>query len=401
MVIEAAVVVEVDPSSYTCVVITERSGRRLRVEVPSVRASNVNRSGIHFMPEVDDTCYVIHSGNVFAHIVGFGSDPISTDQGGDYKSSRPSLEPGAVAIASRNGKGLRLEANGVLSIGATSLSERLYIPTNGLIQDHFLRYNANTPLGSLVWEHSKTIDGAAVDSQDERHSVLYRHQVKALAQDAYATVDIAYGRLDEQVLDFDLDSSLWFSSERSTEKTINPEDVGVISVAVRSAEGASLYKMQVADTGDVFALFQDIQVEARGDAYLVLSSKGTIEFGAGTLILDASDASVRAVVERGVLQFLQSLLITTPQAQLAVGPTTVKVDSEGMQVKTSLSVDVGDRETTQRVLVDRGGVLADLISHTHVVVGAVPAAAGVVPIALPSQQLTALTRALSRKLRAD
>jgi hypothetical protein len=317
------------------------------------------------MPEVGGYCVIAAMSRNQGIVLAYTTEPERSGDGGNWAASRPLLDPGDIVISTRDGNGVAVKAGGLVVIGANSMAQRLYLPVGGLVQDHFLRYRAESVAGNLIWDHGRVISGDPPADDGNSTSVIVRQRVRHSAQDTYFTVDIAYGRLDAQVLDSANDAYHTFGSESSGAAS---DLIGCMSVVVRSDEGVSLYKHQVAKSGEVFAVTQDLRVEVRGAAHVVVEDQGILEFGTGRIVADAETATLTADLRGAVLRVLEELAVTAGSVALSAGGSNVRLGPGGVHIESVGDVVVGSKAASDAVLVDRG-LLAALAAHTHPLAG--------------------------------
>lgn len=198
---EEGVITNVDKKAWTCTVETRHSAK----EVPDVTWGAPYHhfsggEGIHFMPEVGaivDLCWP--SDNMPPFIMAFlpaanaeqstdGTPIRSTTDGGSttdvsFRSRRPDLNPGDIAITGRDGNFLYLRRGGVVQLGSTPLSQRVHIPVLNYIKDFCENYEMNSLGGTLSWVVQRQENDPSGDAP-----VTYTLQILEHAQDVKATV---------------------------------------------------------------------------------------------------------------------------------------------------------------------------------------------------------------------
>jgi hypothetical protein len=65
------------------------------------------------------------------------------------------MNPGDIAINTRDGNHIILRRGGAIQIGATPIAQRLYLPLGNVIRDFAQNYHLTTPGGELSWELAK------------------------------------------------------------------------------------------------------------------------------------------------------------------------------------------------------------------------------------------------------
>lgn len=396
---EPAEVIELFPEEYRMVVRTFNSHRELKVDIASPLASNQHAGGAHFMPELGSVVYVIPYLEDHGIVLAYTVSPERSVDGGNFRGGRPVLAPGDLVLSTKSGNGLVVASSGMVRLMASDLCGRIMVPLGGLVQDHFLRWRALSPMGSLEWTSSAVLDGSDVDSPNDEVSVLVRQQVKALAQDAVAEVDISYGNLVSDVVDTDADPHMMFANAAESTRLVEQTSAGRISVVVRSQEGVSKYAFQVNGAGDAFSLVSNFELHVAQEAHVVLGSRGTLEFGTGRVVVDAANAAFQALVEQAVWQVVTALTVNAGSLSANVGGVSAEVT--GGKASVEGNVIVGSEPSSAAVVTNKGDLLARLQAHTHVVLNALPANPAQPVLAVSSTELLGLLVSASSKLKAQ
>jgi len=434
--IERAEITDVYPESYTVDAVAIAS-QRLFLDIPFATpfCNPEHGGGYHMIPEVGAVCYVVTAADGSQFILGFALEEVTTGgltydlEGrvtGDAaatqsrKGFRPTLRPGDTVLATSDGSSVALYKGGVVRIGATGLSQRLYVPVEGIVRDYWNRYEAISPLGEIVWEHAEVHE---TDGEVKDTAVLVSYSFKESAQEDVTagrhTVELRYGRLDNQTLDPEKDEEHIFAAEKSVENPDLADDlVGVLSCVIYShAAEATTYQFQISRDGSVFgAVAGDIHLELGGTVFLSIAEKMRAEFGTSYLQAITATGEFKAYVEMLVLQAVQSLHIEAPiltsnignvQVGAAGGALTIQpagappitigsagtsfggtVDVIGSVTAASAAIGGGGN----LVVVDKNNLLRAIRSHTHPVAGAV---------AGTSAELLAVETAVAVKLSAQ
>lgn len=164
-----------------------------------------NGEGIHHLPEVGAICLVgWPNDNTPPFVMGYlgaASVEQSTDgaperstvaaEGSDtdasFRSRRPQLNPGDIAFTTRDENFIILRRGGVLQIGATPISQRVYIPVLNFIKDFAENYEMHTFGGDVSWTVGRQEDDPSGDAP-----ATYTFHLNEFAQDAKATVRIQH-----------------------------------------------------------------------------------------------------------------------------------------------------------------------------------------------------------------
>jgi len=101
-----------------------------------------------------------------------------------FDGGRPRAKPGDIIVRGRDGNFLILHRGGVLQIGATELSQRIFIPLDNHMMDISERYSHHNVGGSLLWGLQEGVQDTAVINVE-----TYR----IFADDKYADIRISKG----------------------------------------------------------------------------------------------------------------------------------------------------------------------------------------------------------------
>jgi len=97
------------------------------------------------------------------------------------------MNPGDIALTGRDENFLFLRRGGVLQIGATAMTQRLYLPVGNYIKDFAENYQMQTPAGELHW----TVRRQELDPAGKAAG-YWELQLNEYAQDTAATVRISH-----------------------------------------------------------------------------------------------------------------------------------------------------------------------------------------------------------------
>lgn len=202
---EEATVLDVNRQNWTCRVATTYSSKVLS-DVPwSVPYHHfADGEGFHFMPEPGAKCYLAQPNDQTpAFIMCFVAPPAqklatsdaplrqdgSSGGGSDvsYQSKRPDLNPGDIALTTRDGNFLILRRGGVVQLGATPLAQRVVVPVRNFVHDYAENYELATPGGDVSW----IIDRPELDATGQPAS-SYTFHLREFATDKNATVRVRH-----------------------------------------------------------------------------------------------------------------------------------------------------------------------------------------------------------------
>jgi len=164
-----------------------------------------NGEGIHHLPEVGSICYIAWpNDNTPPFILGYigaasatvsatdaparpsvAAEGSSTDV--SFRSRRPKLNPGDIAITTRDENFIMLRRGGVVQIGATPIAQRVYIPVLNYIKDFCENYEMHSFGGDIAW----TV-GRQEDDPSGQAPATYTFHLNEFSQDAKATVRIQH-----------------------------------------------------------------------------------------------------------------------------------------------------------------------------------------------------------------
>lgn len=297
--------------------------------------------GINFIPEVDSLCYICSCADRTSFILGFVLTPVTQaaneadedegtideshqDLGPSYRGFRDPLEAGDIMLSTVDENQIVLRRGGIVQIGATGLSQRVYLPVENVIRDYFQRYQAFSPVGEIEWGHAVLSAGespaqgtGSIPSSNyfldegqknalktaEETPCIVRYSIKDLAQEDVSkgkyTVELRVGRLTDETLDTEVDAEHIFanadlmqSKGGPPEEGITVEEKGVISITVYNHDdgdnnGKVTYAFQLNRDGDNFVFSKgSIRHEVEKDVYASVHGSARLDWGDG-----AKDAS--------------------------------------------------------------------------------------------------------------
>lgn len=228
---EQAVITDVNRATWTCTVETIHSAKTFRdVAWGAPYLHHTGGEGIHYMPEVGAHCYIATPVDTTpSFVLAFVAPPAVKEAKGDapvrhdkadggsptdvsYQANRPDLNPGDIAITTRDGSFLYLRRGGIVQLGATPMAQRLMVPVRNFIHDFAENYDLATASGDVSW----IVDRPELDpagkapcaytfhlleyATDKKASVRVRHLPQAEGSGAKAAweVSIAPQGIDRQ-----------------------------------------------------------------------------------------------------------------------------------------------------------------------------------------------------------
>jgi hypothetical protein len=171
--IETARIVNVNIVDWTVDAVSEYGNRRFfDIQVMAPYLHYFNGEGIYVVPEVGAICYVAQSSSGLMapfFVLGFQAPPDerieegSNLQTGNFRANRQVMNPGDIVLRTRDENFVMLRRGGVVQIGATPTSQRLFIPIGNVIKDMCESYNLFSLAGEMLWEVDRTDQSDAGD----------------------------------------------------------------------------------------------------------------------------------------------------------------------------------------------------------------------------------------------
>lgn len=216
-------VVNVDLVNYTVDVFSQFDQiRLLNIPVGSPYSHPNRGDGFTAVPEVGSKCAVCWPGDssppfVLAFVMPHETLPLSgeeeeapagTESRGStnqapttasFAGGRARGKPGDMFVRGRDGNFIVLHRGGVLQIGANELAQRVYIPLNNLIMDFAENYALHNAGGSINW-------GIQEGEGDSKNPTEFKQTFRVYANDQYADIRAAVGRVHDPVPETDKDA---------------------------------------------------------------------------------------------------------------------------------------------------------------------------------------------------
>lgn len=310
---EEGTIVDVDRKRWTCRVDTTHSSKSIddvKMGVPYVH--NRNGEGYHHLPEVGATVMVAWpSDNTGPFVLCYLPIPsVVSDDNDDgptrqpstdttdtsttdveFRANRPDMNPGDLALTTRDENFLFLRRGGVVQIGATPIAQRIYLPVLNYIRDFAENYSMETPGVTL----EATVERAENDPSGDAPATYTMH-VRSYAQDELATVRARYLPL---VGPDGGDRAAW-------DIYIAPRGINLDTGEVQS----EVYRLVVSVSGDKTEIMgASRSVTIHGDDELTVDGSQTVSVG--------SDASLHA----------GGNLVLSSDSEASLSGGTVKVGS--------------------------------------------------------------------------
>lgn len=323
---EEATISNVNRKTYTVTVETRHSEKTIEdIQVCAPYHHFSNGEGIHHLPEVGALCWVaMPSDNTPPFVLGYaGAASVigstdgtperstSTAEGSQtdvsFRSKRPQLDPGDIAITTRDENFLVLKRGGVIQIGATPICQRIYLPILNYIKDFAENYEMHTLGGDVAWTVGRVEDDPSGDAP-----ASYTFHMNEFAQDAKATVRVQHLPLGD-------------GTKAAWQVHVSPQGIDRDDGSV-SDEKYSLIITTTGEKAEIIGATRDIRV--KGDDKLTVdgsrsttisgddttSVSGSIEnvasgshlVGGSTVKLASSSASSPGVLGTELVQFLST-----------------------------------------------------------------------------------------------
>ena len=114
--------------------------------------------------------------------------PSANPTDASFQGGRPTANPGDIILRGRDGNFVKILRGGVLSVGASELSQRMYFPLNNLITDISENYEHNNTAGSIVW-------GIQEGPSTSQFPASFTQTFRIFANDKFADVRISCGKI--------------------------------------------------------------------------------------------------------------------------------------------------------------------------------------------------------------
>lgn len=307
--------------------------------------------GIFAMPEVGAKCKVCRPSDSPPFIMCFTTTfernmSASEDQGGSdmsegeeqsnsnisFAAGRPDLQQGDIMMRGRDGNQIWLRRGGVVEIGSTHISKRIYIPLLNYIRDFCENYSLQTFGGDLSWTVKRVDDDPAGESK-----AVLKVAAKQAAQDEKASVSLRIGSVTDEDL-FDL--------------TVAPTSINMETYEV---EDGPLYQMKVDSEGSVtITSKKDATITIEGDLSETVEGSATYTYQGGHTVDVTGDQEI---------SISGSHKLTAPNSE---------ENCSGSKVINSASIELGGSGSQPICLFP--ALNAWLASHSHPPTGGPPVA---------------------------
>jgi hypothetical protein len=182
-------ILEVDADRWTVTVRAEMTREVYRfVPIPSSYGHRAEGEGIHYMPEPGSRCLLVISRDIVVPLVF-----IPPSSGGGYAGNRPALNPGDIALLTRDQNGIRIGRGGLVEIQATPSSYIALNPTTDSIFSFAENHQCCSPGGTVTWSSDRPEEIPSGRTPTRLHA-----QFREFAEDPEPCVDIEIGHLPEE-----------------------------------------------------------------------------------------------------------------------------------------------------------------------------------------------------------
>lgn len=344
---EEATIVDVNRRTWTVSVETTHSAKTVNdIQCLSPYLHYVGGAGVHHLPEVGAKCMIAWpSDNSPPFVLGYigAARVIMSDDGGplrstadpegstddvSFDSGRPELNPGDVALTTRDGNMVILRRGGVIQIGATPVAQRLYIPILNYIKDFCENYDLTTMGGELSWTVGRVEEDPGANAP-----VRYTLLVNEFAQDKKATVRISHFPLTGSSGE---DKSAW--EIVVSPQGISRDDGSVQNETYRLMINKDGKKVEFIGAGRTVTVKGSDELKVEGDRKVVVDGDETHDVGGGfsvkakgdvtavgrTVYLGADHARQPVVRGTELLKWIASepFLSSTPGDPVKVNPSS-------------------------------------------------------------------------------
>lgn len=343
---EEAIITDVNRLTWTVSAETKHTNRKVPdIQVLAPYHHYEAGEGFHHLPEVGASCILCWPGdNTAPFIMGYlgaasveatpDGDPIrSTPDGAgsatdvSFRSKRPNLNPGDMAITTRDENFIYLRRGGIVQIGATPIAQRIYLPILNYIKDFCENYEMQTFGGDVAWTVGRQEDDPSGDAP-----ASYVFHLNEFAQDEKATVRIRHMPLTGPGGGT---KSAWEihvapqNIDRETGEVSNPVYTLMITLEGDKTELIGASRSITVEGDDSLEVRGNRSVTVSGDD--TLDAQGKIEhiaggeavFGGATVKVGGRGATSPAVLGDQLLQWFASAQFTGTPTTHTVSPASI------------------------------------------------------------------------------
>lgn len=236
--------------------------------------------GIYAMPEVGAKCMVCRPSDAPPFIMCFtttfernlsaSAEESQAERGRQegqeesnanvsYAAGRPDLQQGDIMLRGRDGNQIWLRRGGVVEIGSTAVSKRIYIPLLNYIRDFCENYSLMTFGGDMSWTVERVENDPAGVAK-----ALFKIAAKESAQDEKATIALQMGEV---------------SDENRFSITVAPDAIDMETLGV---DGAAQFELTIDNEGTVTATTKkDVDLTIEGELSQVVKGSASYNYQGG------------------------------------------------------------------------------------------------------------------------
>jgi hypothetical protein len=223
--VKQGMIVAINRTKWTCSVKFDSGVTQEDVAIAPIYL-NKNGNGIYYMPEIDSMVLMAEVGDKqFLLGTSYPIDESKPFESADdtaneedlapaHNALRPTGDPGDYTFTTRGGGFINMKSSGLIEVGASQISRRVYIPINNFIRDLCQSYQLNTAGGNLDFliRDGDSSHGSVTEMVNQNPSnpndvpqeisffkspVEFNLNIKEFAEDENDTIQVSMGRLVE------------------------------------------------------------------------------------------------------------------------------------------------------------------------------------------------------------
>jgi hypothetical protein len=327
--------------------------RYFNIQVGGLYLHHSNGEGAYCFPEVGATCMVCipsDSSPPFIQCFVMASETIDDSSpdapAGTTSHAQPPAnvtdstfaggrippKPGDIVFRTRDGNFVILHRGGVLQIGATELSQRIFIPLNNLMMDISENYEHHNTNGSVVWGIQNGPSQTQIPSQK-------METFRVFATDQYADIKICTGKVFSPVPEPDGSTTLnaaGIGSPIIYEVTVSPMGFIAESGAQASSSTVSQSVMKFTFDRKGNTLFR-----TEGNLYFKVAKKLTLKVAGDIALTTGGNGALTAQngfdIDGGTHVYVKGQLVRVNDGKLAVARVTDTVQTPVPGVPVTIS----------------------------------------------------------------
>lgn len=228
-------ILEVDPSRWICKVRARQGGKMFKtVRIPSVYMHHEGGEGIHFMPEPGAWCWVcVPSDSEESAFLLSGSAVVKerspTGSPGSMDMNRPILNPGDLALVTRDGNGLAIRRGGVVELRSTPLAKVVMDPVRNKVIQIAESSKLQTFGGSSEWKSLRR-----EENEDGLLGTKFTFKAKEYADHPGNSVQISLGKTGKSPV------NLQFNDDQEQETVVEETSTYQLSSTAKMVSGQKI-----------------------------------------------------------------------------------------------------------------------------------------------------------------